>query len=245
MKNGRTAGIIIIGNEILSGRVGDCNSSYLASELRTLGVSLMRISVIPDDAEVIGKEAAAFSAIYDYVFTSGGIGPTHDDVTMEGIARGFGAGIVRHPELVKRFRTYYGDRCNAAVMKMAEVPEGAEVIDAVDNTVFPVIVFRNIFIFPGIPKYLIEKFSSIRERFRAPRFYLRRLFLNANEPDIAEILSRAVSEHPDVDFGSYPILDNPEYRIIVTAEARLPGALERSVSDLIRRLPEGSVVKVE
>jgi molybdenum cofactor synthesis domain-containing protein len=240
----KTAGIIIIGNEILTGKVSDCNSSYLASELRTLGVSLMRISVIPDDAEVIGNEAAAFSKAYDYVFTSGGVGPTHDDVTMEGIAKGFRGRIIPHPELVRRFQAHYGGRCNAAVMKMAEVPEGAEIIDPGDMS-FPVVSFRNIFIFPGIPKYLAEKFSAIKERFRCAAFHLKRLFLNANESDVAEILNRTVSVHGDVTFGSYPILDNPEYKVIVTAESKSPDALGRSVAELMERLPGGAVVRVE
>lgn len=240
----RSAGIIIIGNEILSGKVSDCNSSYLASELRALGVNLMRISVIPDDAGVIGDEAAEFSRTYDYVFTSGGVGPTHDDVTMEGIAKGFCARMVSHPELVKRFRAFYGDRCNAAVMKMAEVPEGAEIIDP-GNASFPVVSFRNIFIFPGIPKYLTEKFSAIKERFRSPALHLRRLFLNVNEPDIAESLNRTVAEHADVSFGSYPVLDNPEYKVIITAESSSPEALDKSLDELVERLPEGAVVRVE
>ena len=92
----RTAGIIIIGDEILSGKVQDSNSFYLASELRKLGVGLMRISVIPDNTEVIGNEAVDFSRQYDFVFTSGGVGPTHDDVTMEGLARGFAVRLIRH-----------------------------------------------------------------------------------------------------------------------------------------------------
>ena len=240
----KTAGIIIIGNEILSGKVSDCNSSYLASELRALGVSLMRISVIPDDAEVIGSEAEWFSRTYDFVFTSGGVGPTHDDVTMEGIARGFGAQVVSHPELVRRFQAYYGDRCNAAVMKMAEVPEGAEIVDP-GNMSFPVISFRNIFIFPGIPKYLAEKFAAIRERFRSAAFHIIRLFLNANESDIAESLNKTVSEHENVTFGSYPVLDSPEYRVIVTAESKFPDALRASVAELMARLPKGAFVRVE
>lgn len=124
----RSAGILIIGNEILSGKVKDSNSSFLATELRALGVCLMRISVIPDDVEVIGKEAVGFSAAHDLVFTSGGVGPTHDDVTMEGIAKGFSVKVVQHPELVAHFHSHYGDKANPAIMKMAEVPEGAELI---------------------------------------------------------------------------------------------------------------------
>ncbi len=240
----KTAGIIIIGTEILSGKVDDCNSFFLAAELRSLGVNLMRITVIPDDARIIGEEALKFSAEYDYVFTSGGVGPTHDDVTMVGIAKGFSVRLAAHPELVRRFRSYYGDRCNAAVLKMAEVPEGACIVDQ-DKTSFPVVSFRNIFIFPGIPKYLTQKFSVIKERFRSPALRLKRIFLNVNEPDIAEGLNRTVSEHPDVAFGSYPFVDNPEYKVIVTAESRSPDTLERSVAELIERLPEGAVVRVE
>ena len=103
-----TAGVIIIGNEILSGKVHDTNSFYLASELRKLGINLMRISVIPDDTEIIGKEVSEFSKQYDFVFTSGGVGPTHDDVTMEGIARGFAVRLIRHPQLEDYFRSKYG-----------------------------------------------------------------------------------------------------------------------------------------
>ena len=240
----RTAGIIIIGDEILSGKVHDSNSFYLASELRKLGVSLMRISVIPDDTEVIGNEAKEFSGRYDFVFTSGGVGPTHDDVTMEGIARGFDARLIRHPQLEEYFRLKYKDRLNQAVMKMAEVPEGSDIIDFSDMS-FPLVMYRNIFVFPGIPEYLRNKFSLIKERFRSSAFYLRRLFLNANESDIAEILNTIVAESRDVSFGSYPVLGNPEYQIIITAESKSEDAVSRSMDELIRRIPENIIARVQ
>ncbi|MCL5023522.1 MAG: molybdopterin-binding protein [Nitrospirae bacterium] len=240
----KTAGLIIIGNEILSGKVRDSNSFYLASELRSLGVELARISVIPDDAELIGKEVSLFSRTYDYVFTSGGIGPTHDDITMEGIARGFSIRTKRHPVLAERFRKYYGERTNAAVMKMSEIPEGAELVDS-GTSGFPVVSFRNVFVLPGIPRYFREKFSAIRERFRSSAFYLRRIFLNANESDIAEILNAVVAENAEVAFGSYPELDSAEYRIIVTAESRSRNLLDESVHSLLARLPENTLVRLE
>jgi molybdenum cofactor synthesis domain-containing protein len=240
----RSAGILIIGNEILSGKVKDSNSSFLATELRTLGVDLMRISVIPDNVEVIGKEAVEFSAAHDFVFTSGGVGPTHDDVTMEGIANGFNVKVIPHPELVTYFHAHYGNKINPAIMKMAEVPEGAELILA-PGMGFPLVAFRNIFILPGIPQYLTKKFSLIKERFRSTPIHLRRLFLKANESDIAETLDSVVREHRDVSFGSYPILDNPEYSIIVTAESRSGDALDQSVTELISRLPRHILVRTE
>ncbi len=242
--NTKTAGIIIIGNEILSGKVHDSNSFFLVAELRKLGVSVMRISVIPDDAETIGREAVAFSKEFDYVFTSGGIGPTHDDVTMKGIARGFGVRLISDESLEGTFRRRYGSSVNEAMLKMAEVPEGAGLIELGDKR-FPVICFRNIYILPGIPEYFREKFTSIRDRFRCPAFYLRRIFLNAEESDIAASLNTVVEESGDVSFGSYPVLDNPEYKIIVTAESRSEESLAEAVDKLLFRLPAEKIVRVE
>ncbi len=239
-----TAGIIIIGNEILSGKVQDSNSFFLASELRALGVSVMRISVIPDDIATIGGEVFSFSQSFDYVFTSGGVGPTHDDLTAAGIAQGFGVKLIRHPVLETKFRDRYGESCNAAVLKMAEVPEGSELIDF-GNSRFPLVVFRNIFIFPGIPKYLREKFSLIKERFRSPVFYLKRLFLDAEEADIAAVLNVIVSRNREVSFGSYPILDNPQYRIIITAECRSENSLNKAMKELLDSLPSHVVIGVQ
>lgn len=242
--NTKTAGIIIIGNEILSGKVHDSNSFYLASELRSLGVDVVRISVIPDEPEIIGREAVEFSSEYDYVFTSGGVGPTHDDVTMAGIAKGFGVKLIKHPELENLFHSRCSDTINDAVIKMAEVPDGAEII-GLEDMLFPLISFKNIFIFPGIPEYLKDKFSLIKERFRSSAFYLKRFFLNANESDIAAILNAVVAENQEVCFGSYPVLNNPEYRIIVTTESKAAGALNKAVNELLKILPKDIVVRVE
>lgn len=239
-----TAGIIIIGNEILSGKIQDSNSFFLASELRALGVNVMRISVIPDDIGTIGREALTFSKSFDYVFTSGGVGPTHDDITVAGIATGFGVKLIKHPELEQRFHERYGKMCNEAILKMAEVPEGAELIN-VGNSQFPLVSFKNIFIFPGIPKYLREKFGLIKERFRTNAIYLKRLFLNAEESDIAADLNRIVAENLEVSFGSYPILDNFEYKIIVTAESRSEDLLNKAVRQLTDCLPGHIIVKTE
>ncbi len=240
----RTAGLIIIGNEILSGKCQDQNSFFLAAELRLLGVSLMRISVIPDDLDEISNEARSFSGAYDLVFTTGGVGPTHDDITMEGIARGFGVQLVRHPLLEDKFRQRYGSEANEAVMKMAEVPEGSEVLEFSTNN-FPLVIFKNIHIFPGIPRYLQEKFTLVRERFRASGFYLKRIYLRADESDIAAILNTVVARNSCVTFGSYPILNNPEYRIILTIESKIKDDVETAVEELLAELPEGILVRVQ
>lgn len=239
----KTAGLIIIGNEILSGKTQDQNSFFLATELRALGVSLIRISVIPDDLDMISREAALFSNSLDLVFTTGGVGPTHDDVTMSGIAKAFGVQLRRHPVLEKRFHDRYGDAVNEAIMKMADVPEGSEVVEFTTRN-FPLVVFRNIYIFPGIPLYLQEKFNLVRERFRTSAFFLKRLYLRANEADIAAILNSVVIINDCVTFGSYPILGNDEYQIIVTVESKIEDDLERALEELLQKLPKDIIVKV-
>src|SRR5262249_15544468 len=121
-----TAGIVLIGNEILSGKVVDANAAYLCRELRQLGVDVRRIAVIPDEVDLIARTVAEFSRSFDIVFTSGGVGPTHDDVTIEGVARAFETRVVRHPDLVRLLDGFYRGELNEARLKMAEVPDGAE-----------------------------------------------------------------------------------------------------------------------
>lgn len=244
MKNSKTAGIVIIGNEILSGKVRDINSYYLAGELRNLGVDVKRISVIPDEIKTIGREVVESSAQYDYVFTSGGVGPTHDDVTMAGIAEGFGVGLVEHKDIKKILCSRYKDMINSSVLKMTEVPEGSE-IEFHENMRFPVVTYKNVFIFPGIPEYMQNKFAMIRERFRTSVFYLKRLYLNCHESVIAEMLNSVVGKYKNVTFGSYPILGKSDFRVIITAETKSEELLETALGDLVERLPQNVLVKVE
>lgn len=244
MGDTKTAGIIIIGNEILSGKVRDENSHFLSRELRALGMDLKRISVIPDDIETIGSEAVQFSRNYDYVFTSGGVGPTHDDVTLAAIAHGFGVPLVRNERIRDLLLSRYHNEPNAAVLKMTEIPEGSDVVFR-DNMRFPVISFRNIFIFPGIPEYFQNKFSAIKEQFRSNAFHLKRIFLNSHETEIAEALNSVVAANNGVAFGSYPILGEPDYRIIITAESKFEESLKKAVDELLRKLPADVIISVE
>jgi molybdenum cofactor synthesis domain-containing protein len=238
----KTAAILIIGNEILSGRIRDTNSAYLASELRELGVDVRRIAVIPDDVDVIASEVPSMSALYDYVFTSGGIGPTHDDMTMQGIAKGFALDTVTNDNIAALIRARCGSGPSSVSMKMAELPRGAEVIDVEDMN-FPPVVLRNVYIFPGIPELLREKFSAIRERFRSDPFIIEKIFVNADECLIADHLDNVDSEFPDVMVGSYPYVDIPDYKVVVTLECRDHDRLSEAFDMLIGLLPAGSVVK--
>ena len=240
----KTAGIILIGNEILSGKVVDANASYLCRELRALGVDVRRISVIPDEVDLIAAEVTEQSRAFDVVFTSGGVGPTHDDVTIEGVARALGVAVVRHPRLVQLIEAFAKGRLNEARLKMAEVPEGAE-LTAGEELTFPAVVARTIYVLPGVPEIFRQKFQALKERFRESPFHLRSVFVSIPESTLADHLNDLLRQHPELMLGSYPEFFNPEYKVKVTLESKDRSYVERALDDLLARLPGGAVVRVE
>jgi FAD synthetase len=241
---GRTAGIILIGNELLSGKVADANAVYLCRELRALGVDVRRIVVIPDEIEQIATEVSGFSGGFDVVFTSGGVGPTHDDVTIEGVARAFGVAVVRDPAMVAALEGFYGGRLNPARLKMAEIPEGAHPMRA-DGLVFPAVVMHNVYVLPGVPELFRMKFEGLKEGFRDVPFHLASVFVSVGEGSLAEHLNGLLVRHPELLLGSYPEISNPEYKVKVTLESKDRAYMERALDDLLGRLPPSSVVRVQ
>jgi len=239
----KSAGIIIIGDEILSGKVQDTNSHFLASELRALGVDVRRISVIPDVLDTIAHEVSEFSEEFDYVFTSGGVGPTHDDVTMEAIARAFGLKTEPSPYLLEYLEKRCGGNLTPAAKKMAHLPVGSELIDV--GGPFPPVVVRNVYILPGVPELLRKKFDQFKERFRSEPYHLRKVYINEEECFVAHHLDAVVSEFPEVSIGSYPNVTEERYRVIVTLESRNEEVLERAVKRLLELLPKEVVVDTE
>jgi FAD synthetase len=240
----KTAGIVVIGNEVLSGKTHDTNSYFLCTELRQLGVEVQKISTIPDVIEIIGGEVAEFSHRFDYVFTSGGVGPTHDDVTIEGIAHGFGVKVVRHPQIERRMRDRLGADINEARLRMANVPEGSELM-ATEAMFAPVVVIRNVFIFPGIPRILQERFHAIKERFREKPYFLRNVYVRYGEGIIAAMLNELLAKFPELLLGSYPVLDLPEYKVKVTLESKDGDYLNRALESFLASLPADAVHRVE
>jgi molybdenum cofactor synthesis domain-containing protein len=240
----KTAGILLIGNEILSGKVTDANAAYLCRELRKLGVEVRRITVVPDEVDLIAAEVRAFAAEYDVVFTSGGVGPTHDDVTIEGVARALGVPVIREPRLVQLLERYSKGPLNEARLKMAEVPEGAE-LTADGEMVFPAIVVRNIYVLPGVPEIFRQKFEALKERFREAPFHLCCVYVSIGEGTLAAHLNAVLAGHPDLLLGSYPEFSNPEYKVKVTLESKNRGYLDGAVADLLARLPGDSVVRID
>jgi molybdenum cofactor synthesis domain-containing protein len=240
----KTAGIVIIGNEVLSGKTQDINSYFFCTELRRLGVEVQKISTIQDEIGLIGREVAEFSKRYDFVFTSGGVGPTHDDVTIDGIAQGFGLGVVRHPDIEHRMRQRLGDQVNEARLRMANVPEGATLL-ATEALFAPIIKIHNVYIFPGIPKILQERFHAIKENFRDTPYYLKNVYVRYGEGVIAVMLNDLLNKFPELMLGSYPVLDLPDYKVKVTLESKDSNYLDRALQAFVASLPQDAVHRID
>jgi molybdenum cofactor synthesis domain-containing protein len=238
-----TAAILVIGNEILSGKVDDQNARYLVGELRRLGVSLRRIEVIPDVTAEIAARVRALSPTVDYLFTSGGVGPTHDDVTLHAVAAGLDLPICRHPELEALLRERYGARLHERDLRMADLPEGARLEHGSGGpgTTWPVVVVHNVWILPGVPSIFRAKFEAVRELFRAPPIHGRALYSRAGEGEIAGALDETVAAVPGVEVGSYPHLEARDYRVKITLDGRDRAAVDAAVSFLAGRLGDALV----
>ena len=239
----KTAGIIIIGDEILTGKVQDTNTFFLTRELRGRGVTVCRVLVIPDLIDEIAREVHDFSNKYDFVFTSGGIGPTHDDITIEGVSRAFGVKTVVSDVLRKVLEQRHAV-LTPEQLKMAEVPEGAELIDEGDLR-FPMIKLGNVFIFPGIPQLLQKKYRAIEKRFSGPRIFLRRIYIRESESVLACYLNEIVAGEKDVKIGSYPATGNEDYSVMVTLECNDETRLDSVSKALLAMVPKEKIVGVE
>lgn len=223
-----SAGIAVIGDEILSGKFADENAAYLIGELRELGVDLKRIAVIPDQLGEIAATVRGMSERFDHVFTSGGVGPTHDDLTMEGIALGFGVDVVHLDGLIELLAKFYGAALSDAQRRLAEAPAGAELVFGSDPA-WPVVRFRNIYVFPGVPALFRRKFNSIRELFRGEPMVCVEVHMRSDETAIATELVALDQAHPDVAIGSYPKFGE-RAKLIITVEGRDLAAVGSAVA---------------
>lgn len=225
-----TACLLIIGNEILSGRTKDANLQFLALELNKLGVRLSEVRVIPDIEATIVATLNEVRRKFDYVFTTGGIGPTHDDITADCIAKAFGVGISEHPEAVARMMKHYGDPAlfTPARRRMARVPHGGTLVDN-PVSVAPGFQIENVFTFAGIPAVMQAMFHSMKHRLAGGTPVVSRTVrTNLPEGIIAEPLGALQKRFEDLDIGSYPAFRNgkPSVSLVLrgTDDARLAAA---------------------
>jgi molybdenum cofactor synthesis domain-containing protein len=239
----RSCAMVVVGNEILSGKVRDTNAYFAARELRRVGVMLKRIGVVPDESKAIGDEVGQCARTHDFVITSGGVGPTHDDITLEAIAVAFGRKMVVHPELERLIRAHFPEPLDAA-MKMAEVPEGA-VLNESGDVHFPSVQLENVYILPGIPQIFERKLTALLTRFAADPYFMRVVYSSAGEGTIAGSLNACLKDYPELMLGSYPRIGDPEYRVKLTLESKDRDYLERAFARLMELLPPSTVVRIE
>lgn len=238
-----TAAMVVIGNEILSGKVADTNSAFLARELRRAGVSLERIVVIPDDVPTIADVVRDCAERYQYVFTSGGVGPTHDDMTIAGVALAFGRGVVIDEQLAGAIEQAIGKKPSPAYLKMAEVPAGAHLIESEPGH-FPTVQIENVYVLPGIPEIFEAKVAGLRERFATQPYHLRQILVTASEGRIADALNATLAAFPELMLGSYPKLADPEYQVRLTLESKNEDYVDRALEDLVGRMPSEYIVRI-
>ena len=216
-----TAALLIIGDEILSGRTKDKNIGFIAEYLTALGIDLKEVRVVSDEEAAIVEAVNALRGRYDYVLTTGGIGPTHDDITADSVAKAFGVGIDYHPEavwLIKEMLAKRGTELNEARLRMARIPHGA---DLITNAVSGAPGFRigNVHVMAGVPAIMQAMLDAIAPTLRTgAKFLSETIRADAREGDIGTPLGEIAKAHPDVMIGSYPFWDDksgPNTNLIV------------------------------
>lgn len=199
-----TAALLVIGNEILSGRTQDLNMAFLGKSLGELGIPLREIRVVADVESDIIHAVNALRTAYTYVFTTGGIGPTHDDITSECIAKAFGHPYIRNAQAEAMLRQHYGDQINEARLTMADMPEGAKLIPNPVSTA-PAFQVENVYVMAGVPRIMQAMFAEIKPGLLGgPKILSHTLTCFVTEGAIAERLSAIQETFPEVEIGSYP-----------------------------------------
>ena len=200
-----TAAVLIIGDEVLSGRTQDTNLNTIARFLAALGIDLMEARTVGDRKAQIVENLNALRAGHDYVFTTGGIGPTHDDITADAVATAFGVALPEHPDALAILSRRYGDDFNAARRRMARIPEGGTLI-ANPVTDAPGFQIGNVFVMAGVPKIMTAMLEDVAPRLRTGAVVHARTIrvTGVGEGDVAEMLTAAARAEREVSFGSYP-----------------------------------------
>lgn len=223
----------------MRGQVQDANAHHMAKGLNALGIHLHRVEIVGDDVDAIAEATARLSRGHHLVFISGGVGPTHDDVTMDGIAQAFGVSLRPNPELVRILEGWHGAPLSPPLSRLAHIPESASLVPLEDH--FPSVRVENAYVFPGVPRLLKTKFDAVLSTLEpsTPPSITRAFVILENEFYIAEDL-RALAEAlaPNVSVGSYPQrIAHKNHQVRVTLTSRDPHALNEAERLLFERLP--------
>lgn len=231
---------MVIGDEILSGRTQDRNVSQVATWLNDQGIRLAEVRVVPDDSERIGEAINALRTRHDYLFTTGGIGPTHDDITVDAVAAAFGVPVIIHPEARKILEDYYRDRSGGLTesrLRMARVPDGAELLRNPSSGA-PGIRMGNVYILAGVPGIAASMLHALTGTLEGGRPVVSvTIGARAPESDVADLLRETQEAHPGTTIGSYPFFKDGRYGanfVIRSVDGELAQATGEDLSDRLR-----------
>lgn len=234
-----TAAILLIGDELLSGRTRDSNLHYLAGELTRRGISLSEARLVGDDTGAIIAAVNALRAGYDHVFTSGGIGPTHDDITAEAIAAAFGVAITKRADAMALLQAHYdrrGQEFNEARQRMARIPDGATLIDN-PVSIAPGFTLGNVHVMAGVPNVFEAMVASVLPLITGGAPLLSQsLRVDRGEGDIATPFGALAADYPDLSMGSYPFVLNGAYGTNLVIRGTDPARVAAAMADLSARL---------
>ncbi len=227
-----TAAMLVIGDEILSGRTRDSNMHYLAGELTRIGISLREVRVVADVHDEIVAAVRALSARYTHLFTSGGIGPTHDDITADAVAEAMGAAISHRADAMALLQAHYdrsGLPFNEARQRMARIPDGATLIDNPVSTA-PGFTIGNVHVMAGVPNIFQAMVASVLPKLTGgPPLLSQSLRVNRGEGEIAGPFGVLAAEFPDLSMGSYPFIQNGAHGTNLVIRGTDPGRVDAAM----------------
>ncbi|HSC87002.1 MAG TPA: molybdopterin-binding protein [Polyangiaceae bacterium] len=237
----QSAAALVIGGEILSGKIRDDNSHFLAKALRALGIELRHIAVVPDQLERIAAQVTELRSQVDVLFTSGGVGPTHDDVTIDAVAQALGREVVEDATLLELLAQHHGPLLTEAHRRLARIPKGAQLLRGGEMR-WPTMVVDGVWLLPGVPELFRSKLAMVREYLSGPEpYFSESLLVSAEETEIKSELDAVVARHPGVEIGSYPKWFDPRYKTRITFDSRSAEA-SRAASGELRELLGGRIV---
>jgi len=240
-----TAAVLIIGDEILSGRTQDTNLNAIARYLGTFGVDLKEARVVGDLEDEIVAAVNALRSRYDYVITTGGIGPTHDDITADCVAKAFGVALYEHPEILAMMTARFGDQLNAARRRMARVPEGGSLVKNPVNGP-PGFQIGNVFVLAGVPQIMRGMLEDVGHRLKSGAVVISRTVRidGSGEGAIAAPLEAVANAHPTLSLGSYPFFSAEGYGSNLVIRGRDPAEVDATVAELTHALRGAGVSQI-
>lgn len=225
-----SAAALMVGSELLSGKVRDENLYFLSGTLRALGIRLTRVIICPDDRPTIAQDIRSLLGAADVVFTSGGLGPTHDDVTVAGVCDALGLVPEHSAAMLAIIEGIYGAQTNHNHRLMATIPSGARLLDAGG---WPLIVADRVWLLPGVPELFRSKLLAVRRELHGPSpIYSRSLRVSVEEVAIKDRLDTVVAAHPQVEVGSYPKWFDPTYKTLITVDGRVEAQVNAAFAQL-------------